>query len=241
MINFLKGRLMKRILLLFFTSALFLFFACDNKEPDTNEIKSDVPAAHVVKVVEHMNASNYTYIKVEEKDKEYWIAVPQMEVEEGAVLYFTKSMEMKNFRSETLNRTFESILFVDDISATPHTTKNISAHPEVQAGKEDVKVEPLKDGYTIAKIFQQKGSLTGKSVKVRGKVTKFNEDIMGRNWIHIQDGTGDKNQYDLVVTSDQKAEVGKIVTVEGVLAADKDFGSGYTYSVLIENASIKVE
>ncbi len=231
---------MSKTLIMFFATMMFLFTACDSKDKGIEKLRADNPNTHVVEVVEHSNASNYTYIKVEEKDKEYWIAVPQMEVEKGEVLYFTKSMEMKNFHSETLNKTFDSVLFVDDISKTPHSANGKMSHPNVQSAKANVKIEPLKDGYTIAKLFDEKESLAGKKVKVKGKVVKYNTGIMNRNWIHIQDGTAGKDGYDLLVTSTNPAQVGQTIIAEGTVSIDKDFGAGYKYSLLIENAEVEV-
>lgn len=228
-------------MIMLFAAVLFLFAACDSKEKEIEQLRSDNPNAHVVEVIEHLDASNYTYMKVEEKDDEYWIAVPQMEVEDGAILYFTKSMKMQNFRSESLDRTFESILFVEDISQTPHSTDGKMSHPNVESSREDIKVEPLDDGYTISKLFDEKESLAGKKVKVKGKVVKYNEGIMDRNWIHIQDGTGEQGKHDLVVTTSASVQIGQTIIAEGIIAVDKDFGSGYTYSVLLEDAEIKSE
>jgi hypothetical protein len=180
-------------------------------------------------------------MKVEEKENEYWIAVPQLEVEDGDILYFTKSMEMNDFNSKTLDRTFEKILFVEDISKTPHTKDGKVSHPNVESTKENLKVEPLKDGYTIARVFDEKESLKGKKIKVKGKVVKYNEGIMDRNWIHIQDGTGEQGKHDLVVTTTASVQIGQTITAEGTIAINKDFGSGYVYSVLLENAEIKTE
>ncbi|HSP88668.1 MAG TPA: hypothetical protein VLN45_11080 [Ignavibacteriaceae bacterium] len=205
------------------------------------KLRTDLPNAHVVRVIEQFDASDYTYMKVEERDDEYWIAVPKMEVENDAVLYFTKSMEMKNFHSETLDRTFESILFVEDISQTPKSKDGKISHPNVESTKEDIKVEPLKDGYSIAKIFDEKESLSGKTIKVKGKVIKYNEGILDRNWIHIQDGTGEQGKHDLVVTTVGSVQIGQTIIAEGTVTLDKDFGSGYKYSVLLENAEIKPE
>ena len=230
---------MKKVLVMFFVSILFLFSACNNKDEKVEELQSDNPNAHVVEVVEHMDASSYTYIKVEEKDSEYWIAGSQMEVEDGDILYFTKSMEMKNFRSEALDKTFESILFVDDLSKTPHTSDGKISHPNVESTKENVKVEPLKNGYTIASVFDKKESLAGEKIKVKGEVVKYNQGIMDRNWIHIQDGTGEQGKHDLVVTTTDAVQIGQIVIAEGTLAVNKDFGSGYVYSVILEDAEIK--
>ena len=108
-------------------------------------------------------------------------------------------------------------------------------------------------GFTVAECYAQKKTLNGKSVKVRGRVVKFSAEIMGKNWLHIQDGTGNPvvadapagaaagSTNDLTVTTAQTAAVGDLVLITGTLAADKDFGSGYAYSVIVENAAIKVE
>ncbi len=97
-----------------------------------------------------------------------------------------------------------------------------------------------ENGFTVADIFAKAAGLNGKKVKIKGQVVKFSPQIMGKNWLHLQDGTGDplKNTHDLVVTSADKAEKGDIVTVEGVLAADKDFGAGYKYAVIVEDVTI---
>ena len=97
-----------------------------------------------------------------------------------------------------------------------------------------------ENGYTVADIFSKGVGLNGKKVKIKAQVVKFSPQIMGKNWLHLQDGTGDplKNTHDLVVTTAGKAEKGDIVTVEGVLAVDKDFGAGYKYAVIVEDVAI---
>jgi len=211
----------------------------------SKEEEAPLPAGwHKVEVEDKIDASQYTYMQVSENENEYWIAVPQMQVEEGDILYFSKSMEMKNFQSKTLNRTFESVLFVDDISRNlPNNKPQMpTSHPKVNATqKVNVTVEPLKDGKTIEQIYIEKGSLAGKPVRVRGMVTKYNPGIMDMNWIHIQDGTGNENNYDIVVTTKDPAEMGKLIIVEGTVALNKDYGSGYSYDIVIENAKIKME
>jgi len=221
------------------------FTACEKKEePNENTSKEEAMPAenlHKVVVLDNMDASQYTYLKVKENDSEYWIAVPQMEVQKGETLYFGKSMEMKNFRSETLNKTFDSVLFVDHVSKTPNEMTSVPNHPKLNSVKEDVSVKPVSGGKTIAQIYADKSSLAGKTVTVRGKVTKFNPNIMGRNWIHIQDGTGSANNYDLMITSKDIVKVGDIVVAEGTVAVNKDFGAGYSYPVMVEDASVKAE
>ncbi len=95
------------------------------------------------------------------------------------------------------------------------------------------------NAYSVDEIFAQAEQLNGKIVRIKGKVVKFSPSIMGRNWIHLQDGTGDpmKNTHDLVVTSSQQVETAAVVTMEGTLAANKDFGAGYKYVVIIEEAT----
>lgn len=106
----------------------------------------------------------------------------------------------------------------------------------------DIKVEKAggESSYTVEEIYKQAKELNGKSVRVRGKVVKFSPNIMGRNWLHIQDGTGNpmNNSHDLVVTSSESVEQGQVVVVQGTLAAEKDFGAGYKYNAIIEQASV---
>ena len=83
--------------------------------------------------------------------------------------------------------------------------------------------------------------LNGQIIRIRGKVVKYNPEIMGRNWIHIQDGTAIRDGYDLMVTSKDQTSVGQIIAVEGKVATNKDFGAGYTYKVMVEDATVKVE
>ena len=107
--------------------------------------------------------------------------------------------------------------------------------------KQNIKIETLANGKTIQQIYSDKSSLNGKIVMTKGKVVKFNKQIMKRNWIHIQDGTGDENNFDLVVTTNDEVQVGDIITAEGNLSVDKDFGAGYFFSVIIEDAKIEKE
>jgi len=231
--------------------SLFILAACEKKEEKIPEVNAPA-GAHVVKVEDRIDASDYSYLQVSEKDgRKYWIAATKVEAVKGDILYYTKSMEMKNFPSKTLNRTFESVLFVDDLTKTPHNMNNPNspppmdpkmAHSQVMSTpKIDVKIEHVKDGKTVEQIYNSMDKLDGQIIKIRGKVVKYNPEIMGRNWIHIQDGTGSGNSYDLMVTSKDRTSVGQIITVEGKVAINKDFGAGYIYKVMIEDANVKIE
>ena len=99
------------------------------------------------------------------------------------------------------------------------------------------------DSKTVAKLYQEKSALSGKLVRVKGKVVKVNNGIMGRNFVHVQDGTGDAKAgtNNLVVTSKQTAAVGDQVSISGLVVINKDFGSGYSYPLLIEEATVTVK
>jgi len=96
-------------------------------------------------------------------------------------------------------------------------------------------------GYQVGEIHQKGAELNGKVVKVRGRVVKFTPNIMGTNWLHIQDGSGQGETVDLTVTSSAVVAVGDVVVAEGTLAVDKDFGAGYRYAAIIEKATVTKE
>ena len=102
-------------------------------------------------------------------------------------------------------------------------------------------IKKPEGGKTVAELYAEKDKLSGKEVTVRGKVVKFSAGIMGTNWIHMQDGTGGEDANDLTVTTDATVAVGDTVLVKGVLAADKDFGYGYKYAVIVEKSDVTVE
>jgi len=115
-----------------------------------------------------------------------------------------------------------------------------TASQHMQAPDADVKVEKPAGGRSVAEVWSGKSALNGKEVIVRGKVVKFLGGIMGTNWMHLQDGTGskEKGDNDLTVTTNQQVKVGDVVTIKGTLAADKDFGAGYEYAVIVEKATV---
>ena len=102
-------------------------------------------------------------------------------------------------------------------------------------------MKPAEGGYTVEAIYQKGKELAGKEVAVRGQVVKYSSGIMGKNWIHLQDATGTAPNNDLVVTTKGTAKVGEIVLVRGKLATDKDFGAGYKYAVIVEDATVTPE
>ncbi|MCB0283828.1 MAG: SH3-like domain-containing protein [Calditrichaeota bacterium] len=215
----------------------------DAQQSDTQTGQMESLSGHKVSVVEVQQASQYTYLKVKENDEEYWMAVTKMNASEGETYYYGGRMEMNNFKSKDLDRTFDKVYFVQQISKQPLVTQNTpgsgmgmgaAAGGRPSVAKEDVNIEPVAGGKTIADLFAKKEDLKGKNIKVRGKVTKVNNGIMGKNWIHIQDGTSSADKYDLTITTNEMFKVGEVVTLEGIVATDKDFGAGYAYDLLLE-------
>jgi hypothetical protein len=220
-----------------------LLFGC-NTEQNENLTEEDVQQnePHIATVLDIIPAKGYTYLQVSENKNEYWIAVPTMDVEIGETVYFSRFMVMEDFSSENIDKSFDEILFVEDArkSPTPEEMKNIHSGT-LSSEKEQINIEPLADGKTVQELFTEKSDLNGKVVKVKGQVVKFNKQIMNRNWIHIQDGTGSEDEFDLVITSDDDVKVGDVIIAEGTIAVDKDFGAGYFFPVIIEEAEIEIE
>lgn len=117
----------------------------------------------------------------------------------------------------------------------------ITSDPEVAKGMDFSDIALPGDGKRIESLYAEKQALAGQEVVVRGKVTKFTRGVMGKNWIHIMDGTGGEGTNDVTVTTDAEAQLGDVVLVRGVLSLDQDFGFGYAYDILIEDAHVEVE
>lgn len=204
-------------------------------------------------VIEFINASTYTYVQVDTGDKKIWAAAPAFHVKVGDKVTISTGAPMRNYHSKTLDRTFDVVYFVGSI--TPVGSGRASSqfpagHPKVTrhgsggstAAKMDFSsiVKP-EGGKTIAELYKGKEDLSGKKVTIRGKVVKFNSGIMGKNWIHLRDGTGVEGTNDLTVTTSGRANIGDTVLATGVMATDKDYGAGYKYPVILEDAEIAVE
>jgi hypothetical protein len=199
-------------------------------------------------VAETIDAGGYTYLRIKESDT--WIATSTMEVSEGTQIEYSGGSEMLNFHSKSLDRTFESIWFFGTVNVSGRDAEQlhqgVENHPSVHdtipkstaiASPAPGEIEKLKDGNTIAEIFSDPTALDGQEVSLRARVTKVNADIMGRNWITLQDGTGTAPGNKLIATSQDLLTVGETVTVKGVIRNDVDLGSGYHYLALLEEAT----
>lgn len=217
-------------------------FSC---ESNTNSKMYEVnnPNLRAVEVLDIVQTSNYTYLEMKEEGAVYWGAIPRRDdMVEGNTYYYDSFMEMKNFASKELDKTFESVYFIDVISDEPFAAESAETMGMDKKGTSkvgDMEVELLEtvEGSTnIAELYLNKADLAGKKVKVHGKVVKFTSGVMGKNWVHLQDGSRSGDLFDLTITTDGVCEVGDIASFEGVIVLDKDFGYGYAYDVLMEDA-----
>ena len=197
-------------------------------------------------VLETMDGGGYTYVKADIGGQQVWAAGPQVAVKVGDQVSIAGGMEMRGFESKTLNRTFDSVYFVSAITpggVAGHSGASTMAHSRsapVEAATV-TPVERVEGGQTVEEIVTAPATWSGKEIAVRGHVVKFNGGIMGKNWIHLQDGTGAVGTNDLTITTDATVAPGDVVVVRGAVSTDRDFGSGYHYDVIVEDASVTKE
>ena len=204
------------------------------------------PAATMVTgvVEEVLQAPSYTYLRVKEGGRDVWVATSKQEVEVGKTISFAADLERKNFSSKELQRTFESIYFVGEVMDGSPASSAAQASPHQMnptLEKQEISVEPATGGITIGDLFTNKDTYADKTVLIRGKVTKVNRAILQKNWVHIQDGTSGSGKFDLTITTQEEVNVGDVVTFEGKIVLNKDFGAGYKYDVLMEDAKLKTD
>lgn len=238
---------MKYLRSLIIVAALMSTAACSNNS--TGEFIT-------VKVKQVEQVAGYTYLLVKGKGPEYWVAVPTMEASEGDRYHYQGGMVMQDFYSKELDKTFDEVLFLEAVfagkgsastgvsgqmdGASQHgmdpQAQETTPGSKIRAEKSAVVVEAGEGCMTVSELYANRESYDGQSIRVKGEVTKFNPSIMDRNWVHIQDGTEHDGKFDLTLTSQESFEVGTIVTLEGTLALDRDFGYGYSYELLVEKA-----
>ena len=228
--------------------------SADEPAAENAALSTPVPPGMVRgEVLETMNASGYTYVLMDTGQDQRWIAAVETAVAVGDVVQTDQGMPMGDFTSKSLNRTFEVIYFVGALqNLSGGTQMPAQAAAAMPAGHPDIggntataaeAIEAYEEGKDIAYVYANKDELAGKPITLRGKVVKYNAGILGWNFVHIQDGSGDaaSGNNDLIVTTKASTSVGETVVLTGNLVLDKDFGAGYSYPVLLEDASVTSE
>lgn len=212
-------------------------------------------------VTEVVQAGTYTYLKLKAANGEIWAAVPRCDSKVGDTVTIAGAMEMRDFESKTLGRKFPSVWFgtLGTPGAPAAATGAVAAlggatDPAVPAGaqggghakageKQVDKVEKAEGegAVNIEELYGKRKDLSGKKVRIRGKVVRYSGGIMGKNWMHLQDGSGkvEDNTHDVTVTTRDTVKVGDVVTAIGTVGLDRDLGAGYHYEVLVEDAELQ--
>jgi len=200
-------------------------------------------------VAETMDAGGYTYVRLETASGEAWAAGPGTPVAVGQTVQVSNPQAMPGFHSPTLDRTFETIYFGSALVGVAAGDGAASADPGAEilptgssaapAGASVAgAVERAAGGQTVEELIVGKDAWVGKEILLRAEVVKFTPEVMGKNWLHVQDGTGGEGTNDLTITTQAKVAIGDVVLVKGKLVADKDFGYGYKYALIVEDAEV---
>jgi len=200
-------------------------------------------------VAETIDAGGYTYMRIKEPD--IWIATSTMKVSAGDQVKYSGGAEMLNFHSKSLDRTFESIWFVQKVSLAGQDLPQQAAargHAPIPASVPQStaiaapapgSIEIPDGGKVIEEILADSAALHGQTVSLRAMVIKVSENIMGMNWVTLQDGTGTAPNDKLMAISSEMVAVGEVVTATGLLQNDVDLGYGYRYAALLEETTFK--
>lgn len=201
------------------------------------------PTVITGEVLEVQDVESYTYLRLKTRNGETWVAVGRAPVKKGATVTIEDAMVVNNFESRSLKKTFPTIVFGSLAGTNPHAGMAKPADASVAPVAPDAKVAKASgpNAKTVAEIITQAVDLKDKTVLVRGKVVKYNAGIMGKNWIHLRDGSGSAaaRTNDVLITSLNAVKVGDVVTARGIVRTDKDFGSGYVYKVIVEEATFQ--
>lgn len=195
---------------------------------------------HKVTVLDSLETTRYVYLKVKEGARNYWISTWKIPVEKGDVLYFKDGILKLNFYSKEHKRIFDTLYLTSKISKVPAFTKTDAIDkvaenlPGDKNGSKEVSTS--KQNITLLKdLLSQPEKFKGKTIEVGGKCTKINMNIMGKNWIHIQEKDKSGKTYNLVVTSKDNVRIGENCYFEGVIDTKLDLGAGYFFDVIMQD------
>jgi hypothetical protein len=201
------------------------------------------PSTLTGQVLETRDVENYTYLRLQTASGEVWAAVPTTSVGKGAQVTIGGVMMLQNFESKSLKKTFDKIAFgaladPNAPAAPPH-----GAMPDAASNPEAPKVPRASgpDARTVAEVVSGRAALKDKTVVVRGQVVKVMAGILGKNWVHLRDGSGSPadQTHDILVTTLDTCAVGDILDARGTVRTNLDLGSGYSYEVLIDSAVLQ--
>jgi len=196
-------------------------------------------------------AGKYTYLTLDQKGKEVWVATTSSHVLVGDEIDYSEALRVENFEAKSLNRTFDEIYFTGGVKIVggPSLSKDVSlpdddVHKAIQKEKITAtapakgEIPRVESGITIEEIYSKLDNLEGEKVILRGKVMKVNKNILGTNWITLQDGTGNAPDNAIIVLSSDLAGIADTITVKGTIKTGINLGAGYKFKVVIDEASL---
>lgn len=216
--------------------------AIDSSSTATPSFNDDL---HTVKINEILKTQRYLYLNVSEKGavEPFWIATRIMDVTVGETYFYKGGLLKTNFESKEFNKVFDKIYLVSsNLVLANHATnpdfqnKAANVQADVKLTKTAQKQVAVKGSIKIAELVKNAKKYEGKTVQISGTCKKLNASIMGKNWIHLADGS--KDSYDLVVTTTELVNEGDFVTIKAVVTLNKDFGAGYKYDLILENGML---
>ena len=194
-------------------------------------------------VLDERDVEGYTYLRLKTAEGETWAAVPTAPVKKGARVTLKDTMVMQNFESKALKRKFDRIVFaaLADPSARSAAPAPKSASTPAPAKVAKLAKADAPDAKTVAEVVGGRAALKDKTVTVRGQVVKVNTGILGKNWLHLQDGSGSEaaGNHDIIVTTRETAAVGDVVQASGTVRTDVKVGQGYEFPVMVDDARIR--
>jgi hypothetical protein len=244
---------MKNIKHLWLFTFLLFIVACNSKptvvapvkssQIDNATTESDKTTSHKVIVADVLQTKKYTYLQVtEDKMPAYWIAISKAEVAKGETCIYTGGLKMHGFKSNELDRIFDDLILVSNISRPGDSGESLISETMSKMQSDDKaikhdKIMPVKGATSIAELLANPKKYEGKIITVTGRCTKINHQIMNRNWIHLEDDS--KDHKEITITSQDLLEIGSAGIFEGKISLNKDFGAGYRYEIIMEEAKMK--
>lgn len=235
--------------------ALFLsFFLSTFSDAANKEVLSGT-------VISVEKADKYTILQIQQGKKKLWVAANSFVTQVGSRIEYIGGVQMKDFHIKALDRTFPEILFLTNIR------KELTEEEKAEAAKKTAKLAaatsmPNDDKHkninafqaasaptigeiirgegelSIADLYAKRAVLSGHTVNIRGKVIKVSNNIKGKSWLTLSDGTGVAPDDMLRVVTSGSAAIGQLLSVRGILKTDVNLGSGYHYKLLVDDAEL---
>ena len=238
----------------FLLSVTMIFLSCkrgpETQDPFTLQVRHDIVeefedirwSEHRVEILEVVPTAKYAYIRVKEDSENYWVASSPGNFVTGKEYVFNEAVVKYDFKSPSLDRVFDSIYLVTKIVplARKDELKRLRFNPHAKSGDENEETSQKQNSeiqiqqLTLTELLNDPQRFEGELIEISGLCTKVNTNIMDRNWIHLK--ADEDAAEELVATSKEAPAVGETIVLHAIVRLNKDFGAGYVYPILLEEA-----